>query len=114
MGWEPLNRVVQQAIAGANVVAEDGLMKLGAAGEHGGNHGDSHASAYVAGQIDEAGGGVVLLPGQKCVRGRVDGNEKEGEGQGLKHAREGDGAEIYEGIEARHVKERKRKQNEAE
>src|SRR5271166_3556772 len=80
-------------------------MELGSPLEQGGDGGDTHAGADVAGQIDDAGAHVGLIAGNVGERGDIDGNEKKGQAKGLQHAAEHGVLEIERKIPAGHDEE---------
>ena len=81
-------------------------VHLGAAIQHGGDDGNPHTAANVARKVHQTGSGIVLVSRQKCIGGRVNGNEQECHADSLNHARGGYGPEINLKVEAGHVKQR--------
>jgi hypothetical protein len=50
-------------------------VNLGATVEHGGDEGNANTPADIAGEIHQAGGGVVFISREKCVGSGIDGDE---------------------------------------
>ena len=69
-------------------------MHLGSAIEHGGDQRNADASADIAGEVHQAGRGVVLISRKKCIGRRIDWNEEKSHAYGLKYTGSGCGAEI--------------------
>ena len=84
-----LHGVAVRSVVGSEVGHQNGLMDLRAAREQRGHIGDAHASANIARQIDDAGGVVHLLFGNKIERHDVNGNKQESHADARKRSRRG-------------------------
>src|SRR6516225_3432665 len=78
--------VVEVGTVGADVIAQNLLMKLRAPGKQRGHHRGPDAAADIAHEIDQAGNRIILLRGYVDVRRQVNGHEQEAQESHLEHA----------------------------